>query len=140
MEALMDRKAIDEITAQFQALVAVVPLHAIRSEAEYHKAVSVLNRLLDAGGADEASPLADLIDTLGSFIADYEDVKNPAPAVSPAASLRFLMEQHGLSQSDLPEIGSQGVLSEILRGKRALNLRQVKLLAQRFHVPVALFM
>lgn len=71
----MDRKVIDEINAQFQALVAIVPIHTIRSEAEYMKAVSVLNQLLDAGGADETSPLADLINSLGTFIADYEDME-----------------------------------------------------------------
>lgn len=49
------------------------------------------------------------------------------------------MEQHSLTQSDLPELGSQGVMSEILRGKRELNLRQIKALAERFHVPAALF-
>jgi HTH-type transcriptional regulator/antitoxin HigA len=59
--------------------------------------------------------------------------------VSPVAMLRFLMEQHALAQSDLPELGSQGVVSEILRGKRELNLRQIKALAERFHVPAALF-
>ena len=35
-----------------------------------------------------------------------------------------------------PEIGSQGVVSEVLAGKRALNLRQVKALAKRFAVPM----
>jgi transcriptional regulator with XRE-family HTH domain len=44
------------------------------------------------------------------------------------------MEEHGLTQSDLPEIGSQDVLSEILRGKRELNVRQIRALATRFHV------
>ena len=32
--------------------------------------------------------------------------------------LRFFMAEHSLSQSDLPEVGSQGVVSEILNGKR----------------------
>ena len=35
------------------------------------------------------------------------------------------MEEHGLKQSDLSDIGSQGVVSEILRGKRELNTRQI---------------
>jgi HTH-type transcriptional regulator/antitoxin HigA len=35
------------------------------------------------------------------------------------------MEQHGLKQTDLREIGSQGVVSEILSGKRDLNVRQI---------------
>jgi len=139
MEALMDRKVIDDITARYLALAEIVPLHAIRTEAGYDRAVTVLNQLLDAGAADELSPLADLTNALGGFIAEYEDVHNPPAEVSPAATLRFLMQQHELSQSDLPEIGSQGVVSEILRGKRELNIRQVKALAKRFQVPVTLF-
>ena len=54
--------------------------------------------------------------------------------------LRALMDQHGLTQSELPqELGSQGVVSEILSGKRAMNLRQMRALATRFSVPVAAF-
>ena len=139
MEAVMDREVVEEITNRFQALTAVVPLHAIRTEEEYDKAVAVLNQLLDAGAADERSPLADLTNALGALIGDYEDTNNPPVEVAPVATLRFLMEQHKLSQSDLPEIGSQGVVSEILRGKRDLNVRQIKKLADRFHVPAAVF-
>lgn len=47
--------------------------------------------------------------------------------------------QHGLRQSDLPEIGSQGVVSEILVGKRELNIRQVRALSERFGVSAATF-
>lgn len=139
MEAIMDRKSIDDITARFQALTAVIPLRAIRTETDYDKAVALLNQLLDAGAADECCPLADLIDTLGSLIAEYESIQYPAQKIAPVTTLRFLMEQHRLTQSDLPEIGSQGVVSEILRGKRELNLRQIKELAKRFQVPAAVF-
>jgi HTH-type transcriptional regulator/antitoxin HigA len=37
------------------------------------------------------------------------------------------------------EVGMQGVGSKILREKRDLNVRQIKALAQRFHVPAAVF-
>ena len=49
------------------------------------------------------------------------------------------MDEHGLSQSDLPEVGSQGVVSEILRGRRQINLRQVRALSERFGVSPAVF-
>jgi HTH-type transcriptional regulator/antitoxin HigA len=49
------------------------------------------------------------------------------------------MEQHGLRQVDLPEIGSQGVVSEVLAGKRDLNIRQVRALAKRFGVSTSTF-
>ena len=49
------------------------------------------------------------------------------------------MEEHGLKQADLPEIGSQGIVSEVLSGKRELNVRQIRALAKRFHVSPAVF-
>ena len=49
------------------------------------------------------------------------------------------MAQYGINQSDLHEIGSQGVVSEILAGKRELNIRQVRALSQRFRVSPATF-
>ena len=53
--------------------------------------------------------------------------------------LVYLMQEHGLTQAELPEIGSQGVVSEILAGKRDLNVRQMRALANRFHVSPAVF-
>lgn len=139
MEAVMDRSVIKEITARFQALSSIVPLKTIKNAKQYDKAVTVLNQLLDAGAANERSPLADLVNSLGSLVGDYEEAHQVKVDVSPISTLRFLMEQHGLTQSDLPEVGSQGVVSELLRGKRELNIRQIKALSDRFHVPAGLF-
>ncbi len=139
MEALMDRAVVAEITSYFQALSAIIPLHTIRTEHDYDKAVASLNQLLDAGAANEKHPLADLVNTLGALIREYDDVQYPPQEVSPLAMLRFLMDQNQLTQSSLPEIGSQGVVSEILNGKRDLNVRQIKSLSQRFHVPPSVF-
>ena len=58
---------------------------------------------------------------------------------TPAQVLRLLMEAHGMKQADLADIGSQGVVSEILSGKRDLNVRQIARLAQMFHVSPATF-
>ncbi|MDT4865489.1 Antitoxin HigA [compost metagenome] len=49
------------------------------------------------------------------------------------------MQEHGLNQSDLPEIGAQSVVSEILKGKRQLNIRHIRALAARFGVPAEVF-
>ena len=139
MEAVMDRTVIAEITSHFQALSSLVPLHPIRTAVEYEKAVAALNRLLDAGAANEQHPLADLVNTLGTLIGEYDDAHYPAQEVSPLAMLRFLMDENSLTQSDLPEVGSQGIVSEVLNGKRELNVRQIKALSARFHVPPAVF-
>ncbi len=80
-----------------------------------------------------------MLDTLGTLIAAYEDEHYPIRDVDGVEMLKFFMEEHSLTQSDLPEVGSQGVVSEILNGKRELNMRQVRALAKRFHVPPAMF-
>jgi HTH-type transcriptional regulator/antitoxin HigA len=118
---------------------AISPLLSIRNEREYDLAVELLNRLLDEVGTDEAHPLYTLLDTLGTLIHAYEEEHHPIPECSGSDVLRFLMEEHGQTQADLPEVGSQGVISDILRGKRELNVRQIRALAMRFHVSPAVF-
>lgn len=46
---------------------------------------------------------------------------------------------HGLKQSELAEVGSQGVVSEILTGKRELSIRQVRALSRRFGLAATTF-
>lgn len=139
MEALIDRELVAKITSHYTALSSLVPLRTIRNQAQYKQAVTVLNGLLDAGAANEDHPLAELVNTLGLLIGDYDNEHFAPEPVSPIAVLRMLMEQHGLSQSDLVEVGTQGVVSEILNGKRELNVRQIKALAERFNVPPGVF-
>jgi HTH-type transcriptional regulator / antitoxin HigA len=122
-----------------QYWTAISPLLSIRNEHEYDLAMKRLNRLLDEVGADEGHPLYTLLDTLGTLLHTYEEQHHPMPECSGVDVLRFLMEEHSLTQSDLPEIGSQGVVSDILRGKRELNVRQIRALAKRFHVSPAVF-
>jgi len=136
----MQNLNIREITAHYRALDAKVPLRPIRSRKDYARAVSAMNALLDAGAADESHPLAGLAATLGELIGEYDTRQFPVPDLPGREVLRFLMQQHGLTQSDLPEIGSQGVVSEILGGKRELNARQVRALAQRFGVGADAFL
>ncbi len=115
------------------------PYLTIRTERDYDLAIKRLNELLDAVGDNERHPLYELLDVLGTLIHAYEEAHDSMPEVSGADMLEFLMEEHGLTQSDLPEVGSQGVVSEILNRKRELNVRQVRALAKRFHVSPAVF-
>lgn len=128
------------LTNELQAHWAnIAPLLSIRNEREYNAAVKRLNALLDEIGDNEKHPLYGLLDTLGSLISLYEEEHYPIPEATGVEVLRFLMDEHGLAQSDLPEIGSQGVVSEILSGKRELNVRQIRGLAKRFKVSSAVF-
>ena len=110
------------------------------NQKEYNRLVHILDGLIDEVGENESHPLASLMETLGSLIESYEVQNIPEIGGSPIDTLKTLMEDHGLKQSDLPEIGSQGVISEILSGKRPFNVRQIKLLSKRFNVSPAVFM
>lgn len=79
------------------------------------------------------------METLGSLIEIYEGRNIPEIEGNSIDALKALMVEHGLKQSDLSEIGSQGVISEILSGKRQLNIRQIKILSKRFNVSPAVF-
>lgn len=118
---------------------SISPLLTIRNEREYGAAVERINELLDEIGTDESHPLYSLLDTLGTLIQAYEEELFSIPEAKGADVLRFLMDEHGLTQSDLPEVGSQGVVSEILNGKRELNVRQIRALSERFSVSPAVF-
>jgi HTH-type transcriptional regulator / antitoxin HigA len=118
---------------------SIAPLLTIHNEREYNAAVKRLNELLDEIGDNEKHPLYSLLDTLATLVHAYEEEHYPIPDVTGAEVLRFLMEEHGLTQSDLPEVGSQGVVSEILNGKRELNVRQIRVLARKFNVSSAAF-
>ena len=110
-----------------------------RTTAEYEHLVEVLNNILDRGGADESHPLASLAALIGDLMGEYETQHVPESAREQVEVLRFLMEQHGLTQSELPEIGNQSVVSQILSGNRQLNLRQVAALSKRFGVSADAF-
>lgn len=118
---------------------AISPLLTIRKEEQYLESVERLNNLIDEVGTDEQHPLYELLDTLGTVLHAYEQEHYPMPDCTGAEVLQYLMEEHGITQSDLPEVGSQGVVSEILRGKRELNVRQIRALSKRFTVSPAVF-
>ncbi|HEX4046154.1 MAG TPA: transcriptional regulator [Gammaproteobacteria bacterium] len=112
-----------------------------KNETAYHLLVKRLDQLLDIVGENEKHPLIGLVDVLSNLIAAYEDSHVQSSNRNQGMSaLKYLIELHHLNQADLPEIGSQGVVSEVLRGKRKLNLRQLQLLAKRFNVSVSTFL
>ncbi|MEQ5842497.1 transcriptional regulator [Paraburkholderia acidicola] len=141
MEALkFSRTDIEDLAGHFEAILHKVPLRPITSDEDYDFAVRALNGLLDAGAADENHRLAALVDALGEFIGEYDDAHHPLPNVSAGDVLKYLMLENGVRQADLPEIGSQGVVSEILSGKRELNVRQIRAVSERFGVNPVIFL
>jgi HTH-type transcriptional regulator/antitoxin HigA len=109
------------------------------SEDEYQALVNTLDNLVDEVGNDQNHNLAPVMETIGNLIENYENQESVIKEASPVDVLKYLMQEHGLKQSDLKEIGSQGVVSEILTGKRTLNLEQIKKISNRFQVSPLVF-
>jgi len=135
----MGANEIQRITKRYRALCEMVPLKSITSESGYAAAVDRLNQLLDAGGADPHNELAGLVDALGQMIQAYEQRRHALPDGHPRDVLRYLMEDRGLSQTDLADVASQGTISDILAGRRGISKALAKKLAGRFGVSVAVF-
>lgn len=130
---------LTELAQSYGEFRAVAGVGAIRTEADYDRALALIEAILDEtrdtpAREDAMHPLADLLDLLTAAVHEYEADNHAIPASSPRDVLRFLMNQHGLNQSDLPEVGSQSVISEILAGRRLLNVRQIASLSERFHI------
>ncbi|MDO8788380.1 MAG: helix-turn-helix domain-containing protein [Sulfuritalea sp.] len=136
MNAHIQMKHLLPAWKTFRSATDIAP---IRDEAHYQRMVATLEAVLDETAGDESHPAMGLVDIVGDLIEDYEAEHHPLPDVTGIQALKFLMEQHGLKQTDLREIGSQGVVSEILTGKRELNIRQVRALSERFGVSPATF-
>ena len=135
----MPAAEMKKVMEEYRRLRSVVPLGTLHTKKEYERAVQMLDAILDEIGEDEKHPLAELADAISVFVERYEaEHVSPLPG-DPSEVLRSLMQEHELRQSDLPEIGSQGVVSEVLAGKRELNARQIRALAKRFGVSPAVF-
>ncbi len=52
---------------------------------------------------------------------------------------KFLMQEHHLTSSDLPKIENQETISELLEGKRELNVKDIRALSERFGLSPATF-
>ncbi len=85
------------------------------------------------------SPLNGLIAAMAEAAKKWEDDHMDTFDGDGLAALKFLLKLHGVRQIELKEIGSQGVVSEVLGGKRALTLRHVRALAKRFNVSPNVF-
>lgn len=133
------REVLTPAWREFQSRTSV-KLRTVENERHYRAMVGLMTRLVNEIGDRESHPLMGLLDIVTFFVRDYEERNIEMPEAEPRVVLRFLMEQHGLRQSNLAEIfGSQSNVSEILNGKREINARQARALAERFSVSPAVF-
>ncbi len=124
---------------RYLELVRQVPLRPIRSEAELDRAIAQIDALLDQDERSDGEN--DYLDVLSDLVEKYEDEHDPAPPVSGAEMLRFLMEGRRTTQAKVAtETGiAESTISEILAGKRELNRKHIEALSRHFQLSPAVF-
>ncbi len=128
---------LENISKAWPAVKAIFSVP--HSKKDYQALVKILDNIIDEVGDNQNHKLAPVMETIGNLIENYEIQEYRINESSPVEVLKYLMQEHGLRQSDLKEIGSQGVVSEILTGKRTLNIEQVKKISNKFHVSPLVF-
>ena len=139
MTALSRNYDLEETISHWKHIAPII--HEPQNHAEYENLANMLDQLLDRVGHNESHELMGLVDVISHMISMYDESHHePLQQGSGIDALKCLIEQHGLDQSDFKkEIGSHGVVSEILNRKRQLNLSHIKKLAVRFGVKPATF-
>jgi HTH-type transcriptional regulator / antitoxin HigA len=111
----------------------------IRTEEENEKALEIVEELMNCPNrTPEEDELYDLLIVL---IEKFErEYYSPGKVSTPHSMLCFLMEQQGIQQADLVGvIGSKGVVSEVVNGKRGISKAQANALGEFFQVDPGLF-
>jgi HTH-type transcriptional regulator/antitoxin HigA len=109
----------------------------IDSDAELARARTLVERLWNSEAPADIARL----EAQARLIEAYEQTKWPRRTPSTGDLIRHLMDQHGLSRSDLvPILGTPSRVSEVLRGKKGLSMAMVQRLRARFRVPAEILL
>ena len=135
------RSAPQSLHADYVDLLENFPLRSIRNDAEYDSALEILDTL--ATQSDLSPGERDYLDALSVFVERYDEAEHVIDhfQLSPLELLKFLMEQHTMTTTDLGKVlGSKGVASEVLHGKRSLSISASLKLSKLFDVNPGLFL
>lgn len=106
-------------------------LIVIQNDVDHAAAKALVEKLVTSVSPSDHAKLR----AQARLIEEYERKLWPRKTPAVQELLKYLMDQHGLTRSDLvPLLGSPSRVSEILRGKRTLSISMVKRLRERFGV------
>jgi HTH-type transcriptional regulator / antitoxin HigA len=131
----------EDVPKTYDQLLAMHPLRPIHNDVELAHATEMIDIL---AGHDLNVDQADYLDVLSTLVEVYENTHDPidAPAICGLDALRALLDDHGMSATDLARLLGvhRSMGSKLLKGERALTTRHLKMLSERFKVSVDLFL
>ncbi|MGH9844214.1 MAG: helix-turn-helix domain-containing protein, partial [Blastocatellia bacterium] len=106
----------------------------------YERIVSLMNKLAVIPETRITAEQSRLLDLLTLLVEKYDDEHYQIPDAAPHEVIQFLMQDRGLRNKDLePALGSSGVTSEVITGRRKPSKTQIKKLAEFFQISPDLF-
>ena len=134
--------AAEVIDDSYFELVRRFPLKPIASDAELDRAVEIVNQLADRGFENLTAGEEAYLDVLSDLVEKYEKTHHPIPDASPVDMLKFFIQERGTNQRAVA-IGSGiavSTMSEILAGRRQMNLEHIRKLGGFFKIDPGVFL
>lgn len=131
MTLALDQNIYNQLLTKFQPKI-------IENEEEYEQARHLLLNLISK--QERLPEETAMVKLMATIIKDF-DAKQPQPEpASPQEVLLHLMSANNRKQADLVgKIGSKGVVSEIVNGKRSISKAQGEILGEIFNVSPGVF-
>lgn len=121
-------------------LTGLYDLRPIHAKKEYEKALKALKTIMRVPNRnlDQNDYMKQLANTIADYEAQKYRIENKH---DPVGNLKFLIEQHNMSSSDLGRLlGNRSLGSLILNGHRALSKVHIRKLSEHFHVNPSVFL
>jgi HTH-type transcriptional regulator/antitoxin HigA len=131
--------AHDEIPDSYAELVGLFMPRPLHDEVDYRNALAVLDAM---AGFKMNADQEDYFEAIATFVEKYEAEHHAIEQskMKPVELIRSLMEDRGMSESDLGRLlGDRSLGHRILRGQRELSKAHIRTLAEYFSLaPAAL--
>lgn len=112
-----------------QLLTDTLP-QKIETEKENERILKIIENLMFKGESNISPEEETLLVLLCDLVEQFEKNAYPMPSVPANERLKYILKERGMKQKDLvPLFGSEGVVSEILSGKRLITFKTAKKLA-----------
>ena len=129
----------DDIPDSYAELVGLFMPRPLHDDVDYRNALAVLDAM---AGFTMNADQEDYFEAVATFVEKYEAEHhaNEQAKMTPVELLRSLMDEHGMTESDLGRLlGDRSLGNRILTGVRELSKAHIRILAEHFSLnPAAL--
>ncbi len=131
--------AFDEMPKRYRDLVMMHPPRPLHDSVDHENAMGIVMAM---AGHSLTADQEDYLELMSEVIEKYEAARMPAAACStPLERLRYVVEQAGMSASDLGRLlGNRGLGSILLKGTRELSKAHIRILADHFRLNPGYFL